>query len=438
VTLAASRFNVAAETFDGHHMLLFNTFTGALQVCGEDGEAAIRATVAGRRAPESWMVEGGFVVEDGFDERAALRRRYAIKETQTSGLSLTIATSTDCNLACVYCFQDHPKRRLDEADIKGIVAFVAARLRPDEPLQVTWYGGEPLLNMAAIRRLNGAFAKIAGRYRQAIITNGVLLKAAQVEYFAEQGNVDYVQITLDGPKDAHDQRRPMARGASSFELIVDHVARAAAKLPITLRMNVDRRNAAQIDALVDLLDRRGVLRNVSLYLGHVRAFTELCGDTQSHVLSKEEFADLEIHLMWTLWKRGIRNLASLPRPRFGSNCIADNPKGAVIAPRGVLFDCWNEAASPPSAANGDLSSGKSRQTQYDPFAFRDCADCAIQPLCLAGCSWEARKAGAGDCTTLRYNLQDRLRVHHLDRVLNEAMSPRTDEVGRVPPDATPC
>lgn len=440
-----SQFNVFMPAHIEGTIIAYNTFTGSYFTCPEAELAQIEElcsnlpTDAGGSVSSllDKLIHCGFVIGDEVDERAQLRQRYALKKRATGNVALTLAPTINCNFGCTYCFQEHPKKRMSDDDVAALKRYVEQQLGTDATLHVTWFGGEPLLAFHAIEELTpfltAAAAERGSRFRQSMVTNGSLLDAEKVEFFAGQANVDFMQITLDGPPVVHDKRRMMSGGRATFERILTNIEYACERLPITIRINIDRTNKDRLAEFVDLLVARGIADRVSLYLGHLLPYTEVCGDVESVALSKEEFAGVQADFDFSLVERGFRPPFGLPKPRFGNLCIADNPRGAVVSPGGLIFRCWNEVAATEDAASGLLNTrgdvtsdgamkaNREQWTQYDPFAHEQCRTCKVAPLCVGGCPWETRKKpvwSTGHCTPLKWNLPDRLRLYHLKEVVD--------------------
>lgn len=438
--LKASQFNHFTPAHLPGTVIGFNAYTGGYFSVDEIEFRRIRKRFAnlayyGRQRADPLIArleKLGFLIPADFDERAHMRAQYATSKVAPKGLSLTLAPTVSCNFACSYCFEEHPKRHMSEADIENIRAYVDANLREGEYLSVTWFGGEPLAKFPVIKTLNTLFNQISSErdcdYTQSIITNGSLLTEERIAYFHDQGNLQYVQITLDGPQDVHDTRRPTALGRGTFERIMETLRRIEGRLPVALRVNVDLSNLDRVPDLIDRIAGEPFASSVSMYFGHVVSYTEACDDqTSQNELSVEEFADCEAKLMFRILQAGMRPAVSLPQPSRGNICVADHARGAVVSPGSIKFGCWNETALPASEASGELADGRiiveehHRQrheewSDYDPFAHAMCQTCDVQPLCRGGCPWEARKhpvESTGHCTPLRYNLAERLRLYHL-------------------------
>lgn len=470
--MKVSRYNHFVRSFLDDVWLGFNAMSGAYLVLDDQGlgEALslIEALEERGQHPtpltgvQADLVEGGFVVDDAFDELARFRARYEAGKREVTGLSLTVAPTVACNFDCSYCFQQHPNQKMTPQDVARLLDYVDERLQPDSSLAVTWFGGEPLIAWDVIQELAVAFERLGRKrgcdFQHSMITNGYLLTPDKARFLAEVGRFTYAQITLDGPPDLHDQRRPTVGGRGSFDRILDNIRATAAIVPISVRVNVDRRNVARLDELLDELDRRGVREQVSVYLGHVWEYTSEVEGVEDNQLTKEEFANVQTQFAFTKLRRGFAVGSTLPRPRRGNLCIADHPNGHVVAPGGLVFKCWNEVSQDASHASGRYDHAQDAQTRqtdgpqpgrpglpilpilavqdtkrhewesYNPFTHKPCETCPVAPLCMAGCAWEARKAGPFDpgyCTPLRYNLADQLRLYHLETTVRAALPTET-------------
>jgi uncharacterized protein len=443
--LVASQFNCfVPSAFDGI-ILMYNTASGAFAAVSasefEDIAALFDNPDSASPDDLAGLVEAGFLVPAGYDEREAVRQSYFEGRAAETGLNLTIAPTVSCNFACSYCFEEHPKRHFSDADLRAVSAYVRDNLEAGAPLNVTWFGGEPLAAFRQLTELDAALQQITDErgsaYTQFMITNGSLLTEKRIAYFASRPGFTGAQVTIDGPADIHDGRRFTSAGKPSFDKILANLKAINGRFPVSLRINLDRENVNRIPELIDLVIAEGLAGYVSPYFGHVVDYTDECGDLGGTMLSREEFAAAEVRLLNLMIRKGLRPGFELPRPHAGSLCVGDAPGGAVISPGGLVFRCWNETALPESEAyarieeNGGVAVNSVKESRdqfwkdYDPFTHAECRTCAVQPLCKGGCPWEAEKRpvdGPGHCTPLRYNLPDMLRLIHLRDSVDEVGS----------------
>ena len=182
------------------------------------------------------LTDNGFLVESRAADRRALDTYLAAVKGDTSELNITLLTTLQCNFACDYCFQgDHGdyNKHADKMSLEtaGRVADwferELDRVHP-EKFVLTFFGGEPLLNlpvmyMLAERARRAADARGVTLFIN-IITNGLLLTPEVVDRMLPFG-LNGVKITLDGDKDTHNRMRPLRGGQGTFDRIVENIRR---------------------------------------------------------------------------------------------------------------------------------------------------------------------------------------------------------------------
>jgi uncharacterized protein len=429
VTLVLSRYVTVAPAVVPGVKIVFVGTTGKMEEVGP-GEIAefdsikrdgcvtdgIYVTPLVRR-----LIDAGALVEHSRDEYAEIvdSRRTVIAEQ--SNLLLTIAPTMQCNFRCTYCFEEHRQQYMSRETEIAVVNLVRARLRAGAPgpISVTWFGGEPLLNMDTIERLDAELASEAsswGReYRRSIITNGFLITERMAGRLAALGQWDLVQVTLDGTPAVHDGRRKLVSGQGTWTRVVRGIEQAlAAGLPVAIRMNIDKWAGSTDlfrEVVGELLTRR-VLPNASIYLGAIHDSTPACGHVRDAVLSRRRFASAELSLRRVLLEAGLPSGATVPQPSFcRSVCTADASNGYVIGPAGLLFKCWNEVYLDRSHAIGtvfgDVSpvdeANLAAWRRYDPIK-PACVSCHALPGCMGGCPWENRRSESdfGECGAFKF------------------------------------
>ena len=148
-------------------------------------------------------------------------------------VACTIDLTEGCNLACDYCFtwSDHKPRKLPEAMGKRIIDWWLPQTDPNKHIQLSFWGGEPLLEFKLMKRLIAHANELNKSLNREMefggTTNGVLYTPDKVEWCAE--NRSLFLISLDGVKAAHDAHRKFPNGKGSFDIIEKNV-KAALKL----------------------------------------------------------------------------------------------------------------------------------------------------------------------------------------------------------------
>ena len=450
---APSRYNTLADTADGRGHRVFHAFTGALLELGDSEYAAVSAlheaptpglgTASGGPASEPLpevsdvlrerLVRAGVLVPQGFDEREALFdiRRRAL--ASPDALLLTLAPTIQCNFRCTYCFETHRQEVMAPAVEGDLVRFIVAQSAGVRSITTTWFGGEPLLQPDIVERVQrftnewGASRGIA--VKRGIVTNGYFLADDMVARLQRLGAWEMVQVTLDGLPGTHDQRRVLLGGQGTWHRIVANCRTAlAAGLPVNLRINVDRRNAPSLGALLDVLIDGGVVPAAHVSLGFIVDSTGACAHVKDDVLRDEERARIVVRFDAELLQRGIPPTATLPSPICGPLCSVESRLGFVVAPSGLIFKCWNQIDGDASQAIGHVSGShvpnadaeQRRWQRYDPSTRRGCSNCSALPTCMGGCPWEYERLGRvehGECDTFRFFPRELVTLAHAGMML---------------------
>ena len=266
-----SQFNVQVPLPERNEVFLMNTFSDAQLLVSPEVTGLIDRVARGdsafdpaeREALEA-LIENGFVVRSRDDERQALRDYFRAGREDTDVLRVTVLTTLQCNFACDYCIQgDHgdynktaSKMSLETAD--RLTAWIEGQLDELGPrdLVLTFFGGEPLLNLPVMYRIaEGAHRAAQARgvaLHLSIITNGLLLTPDVVDRLLPYGLMG-IKITLDGDKHTHDRMRPLRGRQGTFDKIIENVRRVAPKVPITIGGNFDESSADSYPGLLDFL-----------------------------------------------------------------------------------------------------------------------------------------------------------------------------------------
>jgi len=156
---------------------------------------------------------------------------------------LVLQVHSSCNCKCVMCdiWKTAELRALTPADLEPHLASI-------RDLQVRWIvfsGGEPLLNRA-LPQLCGMLRR--GGVHLTLLTAGLLLKKYAREVAA---SFDDLIVSLDGPRDIHDEIRGLP---GTFDLIATGVAAVREICPgfrISARSTVQKANFRHLRETID-------------------------------------------------------------------------------------------------------------------------------------------------------------------------------------------
>nr|MBN2277570.1 4Fe-4S cluster-binding domain-containing protein [candidate division Zixibacteria bacterium] len=438
--LKASRYNHFVESEDGK-MLAFNALSCGLAEMDRESYKRYQDLAAGNGhitddEPDELLKnlkKGGFLIPEDFEELDALRAGHYRARFGNNGFGLTIVPTLNCNFACDYCYENKEIHSLppDQGGMMSqevcdnIVKLCEKEIAKNSAFTATWYGGEPMLACDVIGYLSERFISICesqkSQYYAGMITNGYLLSKKNLDFLIKN-KITFLQITIDGPREVHNKRRPLKSGGGTFDRILSNLTYITDKTPMTvsIRINIDKRNQNKIAELLADLKQHGLhqQKNFSIYFGHTVNYYNSCPDITSQCMATEEFS----HFMIDAWKLAADMgfiITILPEVQI-STCGAVKTNSAVIEPDGSVQNCWNTIGS---------SKAKTGVVRHDGFTFNNnhikwlgwspftkmCESCSILPLCMGGpYNWIYSKKITTQqnikCATWKYNLKSMLVV----------------------------
>ena len=330
-------------------------------------------------------------------------------------VSLTICPTMNCNFACTYCFEKH-RTGIMSKKVQDDVVSLAERITdmlPAENLNVTWFGGEPLMGMNVITELTEKLRTLAEKknmkYSADIITNGYLLNQEIVDTLV-QCDIKSAQITLDGIGEFHDATRHLTGGGSTFERITENLRTLKIPFRISIRHNVHKENANQIPLLRALTEKLAEESG-----NHLKYYSS---PVSFNSVSYENEADISL-----LCDDDEDNIAMGMMKDIDSFKIKAHFCGASILPyvaideQGRLYKCWEDAG------NQEYSFGSA--AEWDPknpiltadipgniisyinaaviseSEDKECMKCIFLPVCAGGCPVRKVRYGHRQCVAYK-------------------------------------
>jgi uncharacterized protein len=168
------------------------------------------------------------------------------KERHSALNQLILGVTEECNLRCHYCvygdsydaFRRRSSRRMPPEVARAALELFFATSRTDEGVFVSFYGGEPLLNLPLIREcvryVQKHFADRNVRFN--LTTNGVPLTDEVADFLVR--NDFLMRLSLDGPEQLHDANRVDHRGRGSFSAVWENLTQLLHRNPEFCETNV--------------------------------------------------------------------------------------------------------------------------------------------------------------------------------------------------------
>ena len=259
-----SKFNLIIPNFPNpKEYLCFNTLSRSMVILDQENIKFLKMEeISENNEITVNLNKLGFLIDNYVDEKRILKYQFDKLKYGNSVLNVTILTTYDCNFSCVYCVEEGVKKRiyLDDKTTAKLINWIKDKIKEKNPklVNLTFYGGEPLLNTKPIKFISKEIKQYAEKsrikFRFGIITNGSLLKSELVDELLPLG-LKGIKITIDGIKEIHDKKRPFKSGKGSFDIIMRNIINSIEKVPIYLETNVDKETIDKIPLLLDYLEK---------------------------------------------------------------------------------------------------------------------------------------------------------------------------------------
>jgi uncharacterized protein len=328
--------------------------------------------------------------------------------------TLVLNLTNQCNLSCQYCYEfgadkvatpEGKPKFMDFETAKASVDLLLEQSAGRRNVHITFFGGETLMNFPLLQKVVGYANEQAGAQARAVdfslTTNATLLTPAIIRFLSE--NRIGVTVSMDGPKELHDQLRVFSNGRGSYDIVEPRVRALIENhrtRPITARVTLTSGVSDVVRIFRHLKNDLGfhevgfapvTTSPDRLYAIGDRGMDGVLGQFQTLAGEYLEFALRgEMH--------GFSNVSDT-LAELHQGVSKSHPCGAGlglvgVGPSGDIAPCHRFVDSDQHAL-GHVSTGIDRAKQTD-FLQRgnigskyDCHTCWARPLCAGGCHHEA-------------------------------------------------
>lgn len=132
-----------------------------------------------------------------------------------------VMLTNQCNLGCVYCYQQRRPERMTFEMAKDVVRFLHTGDSPRPGF--TLFGGEPMLEYDSIiyPLIEWSKEDPNNAVRFAMTSNGTLFTEERLRFLKDNG-VNFM-LSMDGNATAQAGNRPMKNGGNSFDVVMKYV-----------------------------------------------------------------------------------------------------------------------------------------------------------------------------------------------------------------------
>lgn len=274
---------------------------------------------------------------------------------------------------------------MTEETAEKVAAYIIRNCH-GEKVKLRWFGGEPLYNKGVISIICGRLREAGIEYRSSMVSNGYLFDDKTVAEAADQWNLKKVQITLDGTEEVYNRSKAFIyKEGSPYRRVLGNIHRLLeAGLRVTVRLNIDRHNAADLLDLADILTVEfGGEKLLGVYshsLFEVGSETTAVSHTDAQ---RQQLFAARMRLQEKLQKGKIALKKRLPEKLRLNRCMADNDASVLILPDGHLGKCehysddhWFGHIDSQERDEALLADFRRLREEIDT-----CADCPFYPEC---------------------------------------------------------
>ncbi len=329
------------------------------------------------------------------DEEDVLHFKSIIKNQRRMNnvLVITIAPTMDCNFSCPYCFENKKKGNMKDENIQRIVNFINSHNNIDT-LNITWFGGEPLLAPHIIENISKQIDKQKFRNINAsIITNGYFFTRENIELL-KYCNVKQIQISIDGMSENHNKVKYTTTDKNTFATIIHNLDNfdkmSDTGMQICIRVNISKKNENDFLKVYDFFKKRYHHNNISIVPAFVMSTTKNHGEKSNLFISNmDKFLFCKKVFMRTHDIRLIFPCDDI------TECAVRNNNSWVFDAEGNVYKCWEvighqEYKVGEIRGNGEIYiTNTTLLNKYlygaDPFEDSTCQNCFSLPICKGGC-----------------------------------------------------
>ncbi len=403
----SSMFNHYVENED-EELVLYNSLQGtsSIRLVGEEKREKIKEWIDQKGPMEEQedpdfqkLVEYGYLIPPDRDEKALREMKY-MERIMDPTLYLVVHTTGACNFRCQYCAADFDKKAMPREIQDSLIRFVRRNINKYNRVMISWFGGEPLLEMEVIDYVSQKVMEICRKahkpYTAAVTSNGYLLSPRNLEILI-RSRVIYYTITVDGLKETHDLQRFLAGGGPSFDVIIenlrfirDHIKNQS--VHVNIRTNVTREILEILPEYYAFYDKEfGMDPRFSL-------FVRLAGDWGGDRVKKMHDSLMDIRNVGQIYRAlmkldgSIKFYTNFSDLEFaGASCLATLKHKYTIGTEGQITKCDDSDFEyligrllPDGGAEIDEAE-EARWVTGHRRVSKGCGDCYYSGACMENC-----------------------------------------------------
>lgn len=428
-----SKHNIVSKVLDTDQYFAVNLLSGNADLLSQEEAKALLSFEEGKIIDpdlQQDLADKGYLASTELENKK-YRNSYFdfVDQRDDEEVQLFFVPNYSCNFSCSYCYQDeytNPNQFATPELIDTFFEYVRKEFA-NRRRYLTIFGGEPLLNTPHQKEIIQKLVEKSNELSLdiCVVTNGYYLE--NYIDLLSKGKIREIQITLDGTKKIHDQRRFLKGGSPTFEPIVRGIdAALAAGFPVNLRMVIDKQNIENLPELATFAIEKGwtshpkfktqIGRNYELH--HCQStpdqlFTRLSLFKKIFDLTEQHPHILEFYKPSYSVAKYLSEHGELPDPLFDA-CPACKSEWAFDY-TGRIYSCTATVGKEEEALGTFYPEVTKNEKLIQQWASRDvtsieeCRNCPVQLACGGGCGSVAKNKNGSilspDCRPVKELLE---------------------------------
>lgn len=432
-TLRTSSYLIPVKLEDEEDKyMLIHGYTGAIDVVSEKMLEKIKS-ISSTSELSSQMInlllKRGYITnktqEEEYDYVARIAKALH-RKTEILNTSFTWVVTYNCNFRCPYCFENREKK-----DGKQSITFTKKmvdkayhaieQIQSQKTLQgkvITLYGGEPLL--AENKEIVTYIVKEGKKrgYQFKAITNGY-----DLNFYLDllsPCDIQTLQITIDGPKDFHNERRIHYKYHDTFDRIIENISLALKQgVQIDIRINTDYSNIEKLAELKEYFSQIGFdsypnFKFYSALLSDNSSITDIEHDklnfqpAQAYITKLKQNNALSLCQDYGIYHLVNEAIINKKPIAFRSIYCSSQAGEFILDPLGRIYPCW-EVVGREDSIIGSFKDSKiewnkpilHKWRSMDILKNDSCRFCRYALLCGGGCPFHSILQGEKQCSFFR-------------------------------------
>lgn len=298
------------------------------------------------------LIDAGAIIPQQYAEQLHDSVIDSVQKNLQETSSLVVMPTEKCNFRCTYCYEKFEKGRMKADTVEALKQYISNTVPKFKSYQLAWFGGEPLLHPDLVADVSSHFKKVSednGVHSSvSVTTNGYLLKEGTLEKLSDSG-MDVYHITLDGPKNLHDNQRVGIKKQPTYERIFDNMMTILneSDSKIVLRVNVQV-SGKDSTALIENWLTQEIVPTFANYGERVDYYivpiwdattTGIEGICLSKLVDFQRVAKLKEAALNAKGSSLKEELASMLAKPGSLSCYAGTPNSFVIGADGAAYKC---------------------------------------------------------------------------------------------------